>query len=95
MNDGQAWTTYATFQRALQLTEVGLFVGNHGVPESVTPAHTGSVDYFANISAPPVPNSIPIALDEAVREGKIKQNDIVLTAAFGAGLTWAGSVARW
>ena len=38
---------------------------------------------------------IPIALDEVVREGKVKPGQIVLTAAFGAGLTWAASVARW
>ena len=34
-------------------------------------------------------------LDEAVREGKVKSGDVVLMAAFGAGLTWAGSVVRW
>jgi 3-oxoacyl-[acyl-carrier-protein] synthase-3 len=50
-----------------------------------------NVDRYGNTSAA----SIPIALDEAVREGRIKRGDIVLMAAFGAGLTWAGSVARW
>jgi 3-oxoacyl-[acyl-carrier-protein] synthase-3 len=50
-----------------------------------------NIDRYGNTSAA----SIPIALDEAVREGKIKDNDIVLTAAFGAGLTWAASVSRW
>ena len=39
--------------------------------------------------------SIPIALDEAVRADLVKDGDIVLMAAFGAGLTWAGSVLRW
>ena len=39
--------------------------------------------------------SIPIALDEAVRTGKIHEGDIVLMTAFGAGLTWAASVVRW
>ena len=39
--------------------------------------------------------TIPIALDEAVREGRVKSGDVVLMAAFGAGLTWAGSVVRW
>ena len=34
-------------------------------------------------------------LDEAVREGNIQGGQIVLMAAFGAGLTWAASVARW
>ena len=39
--------------------------------------------------------SIPSALDEAVRGGRIRPGSIVLMAAFGAGLTWAGSVIRW
>jgi len=39
--------------------------------------------------------SIPIALDEAVRSGSVQRNDIVLMAAFGAGLTWGASVVRW
>jgi 3-oxoacyl-[acyl-carrier-protein] synthase-3 len=50
-----------------------------------------NIDQYGNTSAA----SIPIALDEAVRTGKIKQGDIVLMAAFGAGLTWAASVVRW
>jgi len=39
--------------------------------------------------------SIPIALDEALREGRMKKGDTVLLAAFGAGLTWAASLVRW
>jgi 3-oxoacyl-[acyl-carrier-protein] synthase-3 len=39
--------------------------------------------------------SIPIALDEAVREGRIKDGDLVLFEAFGAGLTWASALIRW
>jgi 3-oxoacyl-[acyl-carrier-protein] synthase-3 len=50
-----------------------------------------NIDRFGNTSAA----SIPIALDEAVERGKIKPGQIVLMAAFGAGLTWAASVARW
>jgi len=50
-----------------------------------------NVDRYGNTSAA----SIPIALDEAVREGKIQRGDLVLMAAFGAGLTWAASVVRW
>jgi 3-oxoacyl-[acyl-carrier-protein] synthase-3 len=49
------------------------------------------IDRYGNTSAA----SIPIALDEAVREGKVKRGDVVLMAAFGAGLTWAASVVRW
>ncbi|MEH2369111.1 beta-ketoacyl-ACP synthase III [Nostoc sp.] len=39
--------------------------------------------------------SIPLALDEAVRQGKIKPNDIVATSGFGAGLTWGAAVFQW
>jgi len=39
--------------------------------------------------------SIPIALDEAYREGKIKEGDLVLLVGFGAGLTWGSALIRW
>ena len=38
---------------------------------------------------------IPIALDECVREGRIKDGDTVLMAAFGGGLTWASAIMKW
>jgi len=50
-----------------------------------------NIDRFGNTSAA----SIPIALDELVRAGKIRPGQIVLMGAFGAGLTWAASVVRW
>lgn len=39
--------------------------------------------------------SIPIALDEALKQGKIKEGDIVVLTAFGSGFTWASAVIRW
>lgn len=39
--------------------------------------------------------SIPLALDEAVRSGKIKPGDVIATAGFGAGLTWGAAIFRW
>lgn len=39
--------------------------------------------------------SIPIALDEANRQGMIKEKDILLFNAFGAGFTWGAAVVRW
>lgn len=39
--------------------------------------------------------SIPIALDEASRDGRIKENDILLFDAFGGGLTWGAAMVRW
>jgi 3-oxoacyl-[acyl-carrier-protein] synthase-3 len=39
--------------------------------------------------------SIPLALDEAVRDGRIKENDLILLLAFGSGLTWGSALIRW
>ena len=39
--------------------------------------------------------SIPIALHEAVLEGRIRKGDLVLLAGLGAGLTWGASLVRW
>jgi 3-oxoacyl-[acyl-carrier-protein] synthase-3 len=39
--------------------------------------------------------SIPLALDEAVREGKIKSGDAIVASGFGAGLTWGAAVFQW
>ncbi|MCL5104701.1 MAG: ketoacyl-ACP synthase III [Armatimonadetes bacterium] len=39
--------------------------------------------------------SIPIALDEAIRDGKVKKGDTIVTVGFGAGLTWAAGVMKW
>ncbi len=46
---------------------------------------------FGNTSAA----SVPLALDEAVRAGKVHEGDLVLLVAFGGGLTWGSSVVRW
>ncbi len=39
--------------------------------------------------------SIPIALTEAVQQGKIKDGDLVVLAAFGSGFTWASAIIHW
>jgi 3-oxoacyl-[acyl-carrier-protein] synthase-3 len=39
--------------------------------------------------------SIPLALDGAVRDGRIREGHLVLLCAFGGGLTWASSLIRW
>jgi 3-oxoacyl-[acyl-carrier-protein] synthase-3 len=43
---------------------------------------------FGNTSS----SSIPIALDECVKSGKIKKGESLAMAAFGAGLTWASAI---
>jgi 3-oxoacyl-[acyl-carrier-protein] synthase-3 len=50
-----------------------------------------NVDRYGNTSAA----SIPIALEECVREGRIKTGDLVLLTAFGAGLVWGSVLVRW
>ncbi len=39
--------------------------------------------------------SIPLALDEAVRRGKVKAGDTIAAAGFGAGLTWGAAIFQW
>ncbi len=50
-----------------------------------------NVDRFGNTSGA----TIPIALDEANRAGRIKEGDILLFDAFGGGFTWASALVRW
>jgi 3-oxoacyl-[acyl-carrier-protein] synthase-3 len=39
--------------------------------------------------------SIPLALDEAVQQGKIKTGDTIVTSGFGAGLSWGAAIFKW
>ena len=39
--------------------------------------------------------SIPLALDAAVREGKVKPGDTIAASGFGAGLTWGAAIFKW
>jgi 3-oxoacyl-[acyl-carrier-protein] synthase-3 len=50
-----------------------------------------NVDRYGNTSAA----SIPIALDEACRAGRIRRGDLILLVAFGAGLTYGSALIRW
>ncbi len=50
-----------------------------------------NLDKFGNTSSA----SVPMALDEAVRTGRIRQNDYILLEAFGGGLTWASALIKW
>ena len=50
-----------------------------------------TVDEHANTSSA----SIPLALDQAVREGRIKRGDTLLMAAFGAGFTWGSAMLKY
>lgn len=50
-----------------------------------------NIQDYGNMSAA----SVPIALDEANKKGKIKKDDVVLLVGFGAGLTWGAAVIKW
>lgn len=50
-----------------------------------------NIDRFGNTTAA----SIPIALDETLKEGKIKKGDIVVLTAFGSGFTWGSAIIRF
>lgn len=50
-----------------------------------------NLERYGNTSAA----SIPIALDEAVRAGQVRDGSLVMLGAFGAGLTWASALIRW
>ncbi len=64
-----------------------------------TAKHTGTpmekvmvnIDRFGNTSAA----SIPLALDQAINEGRLEHGMLVLLVTFGAGFTWGSSVVRW
>jgi 3-oxoacyl-[acyl-carrier-protein] synthase-3 len=50
-----------------------------------------NIDRLGNTTAA----SIPIALDEAVKQGRIKKGDLIVLTAFGSGFTWGAAVIRW
>jgi 3-oxoacyl-[acyl-carrier-protein] synthase-3 len=50
-----------------------------------------NIDRFGNTTAA----SIPIALDEAVKSGRIKRGSLVALTSFGSGYTWASALLRW
>jgi 3-oxoacyl-[acyl-carrier-protein] synthase-3 len=50
-----------------------------------------NVDRYGNTSSA----SIPIALDEAIQAGRVREGSTVLLVAFGAGFTWASMIVRF
>jgi 3-oxoacyl-[acyl-carrier-protein] synthase-3 len=50
-----------------------------------------TVDRHANTSAA----SIPLALAEAVNDGRIRRGDLILMEAMGGGFTWGSALVRW
>ena len=50
-----------------------------------------TIERYGNISSA----TVPIALDEAVRDGTIRSGKLVCLTAFGGGLTWGSSLIKW
>jgi 3-oxoacyl-[acyl-carrier-protein] synthase-3 len=50
-----------------------------------------NIDQYGNTSSA----SIPLALEEAIRAGRVKGGDNVLLAGFGSGLTWGSCLLKW
>lgn len=59
-----------------------------GIPEEKIITNLAS---YGNTSA----GSIPLALDEAVRSGQVKDGDVIACAGFGAGLSWGSAIMKW
>ena len=59
-----------------------------GIPEEKVVVN---VDRYGNTSS----GSIPLALEEAVRDRRVEKGDIVLMTGMGAGLTWGSGVIEW
>jgi len=87
-------------QNNLTVDDIDMIVP-HQVNKRITDSACGHLGFptekvFLNISQ--VGNtsaaSIPIALDQAKEEGKVKQGDTILMVAFGAGLTWASALIK-
>jgi 3-oxoacyl-[acyl-carrier-protein] synthase-3 len=50
-----------------------------------------NIDRYGNTSSA----TVPVALDEAVRAGRLEKGKLVVLVAFGAGLTWGATLLRW
>jgi len=50
-----------------------------------------NIDRYGNTSAA----TVPVALDEALRAGRVQKGKLAIFVAFGAGLTWGASLVRW
>jgi 3-oxoacyl-[acyl-carrier-protein] synthase III len=75
------------------LHQANVRIINHAMEQLGIPPHKvyNNLDRYGNTSA----GSIPLALDEAYREGRIKRGDTLCLSGFGAGLSWGTALFRW
>jgi 3-oxoacyl-[acyl-carrier-protein] synthase-3 len=84
-----------------QSDEIDLFIphqANQRITEAVADRlNVGVEKVYSNIAVHGNTSSasIPIALDECVESGRIKEGDLVLMASFGGGVTWGAVLMEW
>ena len=83
LNDIDLFIFHQANQRIVKQVIKRLGITEEKVPQSLV--------YYGNTSSA----SIPITLDQVVRERGIKEGSLVLMASFGGGLTWGASIVRW
>ncbi len=88
-------------EAGLQPEDVSLFIP-HQANQRITDAVANKLNVnnglvYSNIAMHGNTSSasIPIALDECVEAGRIKEGDLILLASFGGGVTWGGVLLRW
>lgn len=85
----------------LTTADVDLFIphqANQRITEAVADRlHVDTAKVYSNIAVHGNTSSasIPIALDECVEAGRVKEGDLVLMTSFGGGVTWGGVLMRW
>ena len=83
VNEVALFVPHQANDRILQAAARGL-----GVPEE---RMFSNLARYGNTSSA----SVPIALCEAIEQGKVKRDDLIVCVGFGAGLTWAAAAIRW
>lgn len=88
-------------QTGLKVDDIDLFIPHQANKRIIDSAakRVGMAEEKIYLNVMKVANtsaaSIPIAIDQARAEGRIKEGDTILLAAFGGGLTWASAMIRW
>jgi 3-oxoacyl-[acyl-carrier-protein] synthase-3 len=77
---------YIPHQANIRIINAGIDV--LGIPRTKV---FNNLDRYGNTSA----GSIPLALDEAIQEGRVHPGNLIMLSGFGAGLTWGTAVLRW
>lgn len=83
LDDIDLWVMHQANERILDAA-----CDNLGIPQEKVVKH---LDRYGNTSA----GSIPIALDESLREGRIERGDELMLCGFGAGLSWGAALYKW